>query len=337
MTASRARNNRFICCRLVKFDGNLFIILQYSSIQYLNETMGQTSDDVYMSSYMIVAILGIFGNILVITSILRRRKLLKNNYYFLVLHLSICDLTWLVIDLSYAIHHLFIKEWLFKISIMNCLVRYIKHVFKFVEIYMMLIIAMLRYHAAVHPLKHDITRRKLKVICRLGYILGLIVQCGTSIPECFLQKNVVDYVKKYVYAYVVLLLYFGPTSIMAVLYYKVYGALEKQNKYLKSLHLTPAEKSLSSSFKMTRYIRNRRTFLVCLAIVLCYAFGNLFMSLRLILKINESDNVLMENIWVTYFAFILRVALTTSVNPLIYGILDKTLCPFTRCCKKKQI
>ena len=37
-----------------------------------------------------------------------------------------------------------------------------------------------------------------------------------------------------------------------------------------------------------------------------------------------------------YFAFTLRAAGAASVNPLIYGILDKTLQPFGKCSSKKK-
>ena len=60
---------------------------------FLNETMGKIKDDAYGYSYTVVVVFGILGNILVILSILRQKKnMLKNDYYFLVLHLAICDL-----------------------------------------------------------------------------------------------------------------------------------------------------------------------------------------------------------------------------------------------------
>ena len=61
--------------------------------------MGKTTYDVYRYSYAVVIVFGILGNILVIISILRQKKLLKNNYYFFVLHLAICDLGPLIIFL----------------------------------------------------------------------------------------------------------------------------------------------------------------------------------------------------------------------------------------------
>ena len=54
---------------------------------------------------------------------------------------------------------------------------------------MMLIISLLRYRATVHPLKPDVSRRKLKVVCGLVYIVGFIAGYGTYLPVCFMQWN----------------------------------------------------------------------------------------------------------------------------------------------------
>ena len=60
--------------------------------------MGKIRDDAVEYSYTVVVIFGILGNILVILSILRQKKnILKNDYYFLVLHLAICDLAALIV------------------------------------------------------------------------------------------------------------------------------------------------------------------------------------------------------------------------------------------------
>ena len=54
---------------------------------------------------------------------------------------------------------------------------------------MMLIISVLRYRATVHPLKPAISRRKLKVVCGLVYLVGFIAGYGTRLPLCFMQWN----------------------------------------------------------------------------------------------------------------------------------------------------
>ena len=60
--------------------------------------MGKIKNDAYEYSYTVVVVFGILGKILVILLILRQKKnMLKNNYYFPVLHLAICDLAALII------------------------------------------------------------------------------------------------------------------------------------------------------------------------------------------------------------------------------------------------
>jgi hypothetical protein len=71
-------------------DRELFFNKQRKS-NFLNETMGKTAYDVYKYSDVVVIVFGILGNILVIISILRQKKMLKNNYYLLVIHLAMCN------------------------------------------------------------------------------------------------------------------------------------------------------------------------------------------------------------------------------------------------------
>jgi hypothetical protein len=87
---------------------------------------------------------------------------------------------------------------------------------------MMLIISLLCYRATVHPLKPAISRRKLKVVCGLVYIVGFIAGYGAYLPLCFMRGNDVPiaYFKVYI-GYFISCLYFFPTIFMAVVYYKI--------------------------------------------------------------------------------------------------------------------
>ena len=194
---------------------------------------------------------------------------------------------------------------------------------------MMLTISVLRYHAAVHPLKHDISRRKWKVICCFGYVVGLIIGYGTGVLECFLQQDYIAYWRfRYSFG---LFFYSAPPLLMAALYHKVYRALIKQARYMKSLGCGQmTEISSSPSLNIHSYIRNRRAFFVCLATVLCYGVGNIPIFVHRLLKITGDD-------WVGHLAFVLRVAGSHSVNPLIYGILDRKLFTWKLCRRRKEI
>jgi hypothetical protein len=130
------------CISATKFNSN-----------FLNETMEKTTDDAYIYSYAVVLVFGILGNILVIISILRQKKLLKNNYFFLVLHLAICDLGPLISMLFDHINSHLVEDRLVTNSTKYCVFFYIYYyVLRVAGIGMMLIISPLRYRSTVYPL-----------------------------------------------------------------------------------------------------------------------------------------------------------------------------------------
>ena len=280
--------------------------------------------DVYRYSDFVVLVFGTIGNILVVISILRQKTVLENRHYFLVLQLAICDLGVLIIYLSDRIASYW-YESLFTHSVMSCGLTSIYYVFQLAGVCMMLVISLLRYRATVHPLKPAISRRKLKRVCSLVYIFGLFAGYGVFLPECFTQALY----SKLTNVYTIVVCYFAPTTFMAVVYYKINRALVKQNKHMKSVRSYPVSRnvSASNSSSILRYVRNRRTFLVCLVTVICYGIANIPMSVALILAVAEERHLIME-----YVANVLRVAGSHSVNPVIYGILDKKLLTFWKLC-----
>ena len=322
-----------------QLDSELYFSNKSHNSNFLNE-MGKTADDVFRYSFAVVIVVGILGNILVIISILRQKKLLKNNYYFLVLHLAICDLGVLIIFLFDHINWYLVEDRLDINSTKYCAFFHIFLVFRVAGIGMMLIISLLRYRATVHPLKPDVSRRKLKVVCGLVYIVSFIAGYATNLPLCFLQGNDVAIVyDKVLRGYIISCFYFFPTVFMAVVYYKIGRELEliKQNRYMKNVCSNPVRRSApGSSSNILKFIRNRRIFLVCLITVLCYAIGNIPMTVYFILQIAEEYNLIMKYVWIRYLVTVLRVASSHSVNPLVYGRLDKKLLPFWKLCRKKK-
>ena len=303
--------------------------------------MGKTAYDVYRYSNVVVLVFGILGNILVIISILRQKKLLKNNYYFVVLHLAICDLGVLIIYLVGHVNWYLVEEQLFTYSIKYCAFSRINYFFQDAGIGMMLIISVLRYRATVHPLKPDVSRRKLKVVCGLVYVVGFIAGYATYLPLCFrIQWNDVAIVyDKVLLGYVISCFYFFPTLFMAVVYYKIGRELIKQNRYMKNVCSNSGRLSApGSSSNILKFIRNRRIFLVCLITVLCYAIGNIPMTVYFIsrARITGENRDLLKYVWIKYLAKVLRVAGSHSVNALIYARLDKKLLTFWKICRKKK-
>ena len=302
--------------------------------------MGKTKDDAFGYSFSVVVVFGILGNILVILSILRQKKnLLKNNYYFLVLHLTICDLAALIIFVFYVVDIFWLEGPLSHYSPMiTCNIYVTYDAFKLIGVGMMFLISLLRYRVTVEPLKPAISQRKLKVVCGLVYLVGLIGGCGTSLPRCFIKSNVVyvAYMKFY-RAFLIFFDYFIPTIFMAVVYFKISRSLIKQNKHMKRICSNVIrQRAPDSSFTILRYIRNRRTFLVCLSTVLCYGIASVPLSVWNIWAITGEYHLRMKYVWVRYFGNVLAVTGLHSINPLIYGILDKQLLTFWKCCCKKK-
>ncbi len=302
--------------------------------------MGKAGYDAYRYSVAVVIVFGILGNILVVISILRQKHVLKKNYYFLVLQLAICDMGTLIIWFSDDIlKFLWLGEPLNNnFNKAYCLGVYVCYAFQVAGVGMMLIISVLRYRATVHPLKPAITRRKLKVVCGLVYVVGIIAGYGTAVPRCLTHSNDVPIVyTKFQLGYFICCVIFFPTIFMAVAYYKIGRALIKQNKYIKGIRVNPVGQSLpSSSFNIVKFIQNRKTFFVCLVTVLCYGVGNIPVTVYYIWKIAEEYHLKKKYIWIFYLADVLRAAGSYSANPLIYGIMDKKLFTFWKLFRKKK-
>ena len=270
-------------------------------------------------SHISICAFGIIGNILVIVSILGQRKLLKNNYHFLVLHLAICDFGCLVIFFLDKVRIIFDTS---HYSILPCVVRRMVYFFGAAGIYMMLVISVLRYFATIYPLKPAISRRKLKIVCGISCFLALVTGYGAVIPFCITELNDTWTVYRTFFAvYVLFWFNLFPTVFMAVVYYKIGRALIKQKKQLKLV---------CSNAVRSRFIHNRRSFLVCLGTVFCYGVCVVLSS------VYEITSIVYEEYfpnWVEYVAIIFRIAGSNSLNPLIYGIFDKKLLTFWKSCQ----
>ena len=291
-----------------------------------NETTQKTNSyDFFKYPFLTVVIFGILGNTLVIISVLRQRFLMKSNYYFAVLQLAICDLGVLIIVFLELINIYFAAVSIFSNSLIYCLVSYVVFIFQIGGICMMLIISAIRHRATVHPLKPAISRKKLTLVCVFVYIYGLVGGYGTFTPLCFIQKHTAAYVKRILDAYLISCFYFFPTVFMAVIYYRISRALVKQRKYIKRICFPQTRNTSVSSL---RYFRNRRAFLICFSSVLCYGVGNLPISVWFIWNIVGENHLQVKHVWFFYLTYILKIAGTCSINPLIYGIMDKRLLSF---------
>ena len=116
---------------------------------------------------------GVVGNVLVIYSIVSQRSLLKSNYYFLVLHLAFCDLMVLLLS-SYDTYEALYPNSLFIRSFALCKVwQPTLTVFFNAGVFMVVLIAIFRCRAVLHPLKPAVSRSKLRVVVGVLYFCAI--------------------------------------------------------------------------------------------------------------------------------------------------------------------
>jgi hypothetical protein len=91
---------------------------------------------------------GSLGNILVIL-VICRQHLLKNNHYYLVLHLAICDLLCLLGGVGRTYTNITGKGWVTSAAL--CKLLYLHGTFFTAGVLFMVFMAMLRYRAVFYP------------------------------------------------------------------------------------------------------------------------------------------------------------------------------------------
>ena len=221
-----------------------------------NETVDIVDYDIFRYSTTIIFVFGALGNILVILSVLRQKRMLKNSYYRLILQLAFCDLAVLT---QYSIENCWPDEQLsvHNSHVINCRGFGFVHdnFFKFVAVGMMLIISLLRYRAIVYPSKPSISRRNLKIVCGLVYLVGLIAVCVLYLSLCFVTSNVVyNAHEKFRNVCAIVFVFFVPAAFMAVVYYRIGQSLIERNKYWQRVCSNSTRLcKLASSFKILRY------------------------------------------------------------------------------------
>ena len=276
----------------------------------------------YKSAFTFVITFGILGNILVILSILlRQRRLLKNKFYYLLFHVTICDLSYLLLSVFHVYVILAGKKLNYQSRSVCIAFRFFRELFLIFGAYFLLFISIIRYRAVLHPLTPSISYGRLKVLSCFVYILSLLISCP------IIYFCVSEYLSSFSQAYEIMvqcvmtfIWYFLPVTIMAVIYWKICRELIKQNNAMKSTNSSP-----SNCGKVKRLVhhRNWRTFLVSLATVVCFAVAGLPRHVGGFLFATDLDShrlhLLLDYGWV------IQAAGTCAINPLIYGILDKKL------------
>jgi neuromedin U receptor 2 len=275
-----------------------------------------------------VAFVGTVGNLLVILVIFRHRSLLKNNHYYVVFHLAICDFFTLVLSTS-EIYNAFTGSSVINSPVL-CKLWFPTHTaFYIAGIIFMVIISILRFQAVSSPLRPALSRWKVKVITMLTYIFATICVLPHSLVLEFntrsgcMEKWPVEQLNICYTLVLAAIQYFIPVVLLSVAYWKICVALVRHNKERKLLFASAAvsnEQNLSQYQRFKRH-RNARTFLGSFIIVVCFGVTALPWQIIFILSMSHVIDFPSYYMWFEILHFLSAFA----VNPFIYGALDRKL------------
>ena len=287
----------------------------------------------YKSVFTFVVIFGILGNILVILSMLRQRRLLKNNFYYLVFHVTICDLSYLLL----SVYHLYVvlAGQNLKYGYLSVCIafQFFRELYLIFGAYFMLVISVIRYRAVLHPLKPAISHARLKFISCFVYLSTLLI----SFPRFYICIH--DYSSRLPLAYAIVVMwvrafiwYGFPVTVMAVIYWKICRELIRQNNAIKSMS---SNANTCGKFKRLLHHRNWKAFVISLIAVVCFAVGGLPRHVATFFLPTDPDRSIRYRVdQLMKYGWIIQTAGTCTVNPLIYGILDKKLLSIFKLCQK---
>ena len=288
---------------------------------------------IHKSVFTFVVIFGILGNILVILSMFRQRRLFKNNFYYLVFHVTICDLSYLLLSV-YHLYVILLDKNLMYGNLSVCIAfQFFRELCLIFGAYFVLVISVIRYRAVFHPLKPAISHARLKLISCFVYLSTLLI----SFPRLYICIH--DYSSRLPLAYAIVVMwirafiwYGFPVTMMAVVYWRVCRELIGQNNAIKSM---TSNANASGKFNRLLHHRNWRTFVVSLIAVVCFAVGGLPRHVANFFLPTDPDRSIRYHVdLLMKYGWIMQTAGTCAVDPLIYGILDRKLLSFFKLCQK---
>ena len=313
----------------------------------MNTTLGNRTEptsNVIASSYVAyalfsVSIFGSLGNTLVIFSIYKQ-YFYKNTHYYVVLHLSICDLISLLLAASLSYEGLTGEYW--TVSTALCKLTILPRIFFTSGVLFMVVMSLLRYRAVCYPLRPAVTRWKLHLASAAVYVFSLLFRIPLLFifdmitpDQCFAAWPSSMWNNIYTVT-LVAIQFFIPVVVLGLVYWEICNELFKQGKIIKSMNAsTVDEEKERCFFQRLAYHRNTRTFFISFVIFVCFLVAGSPLQIAFTL-----DVIGVLNLNCAYYDWfnVIYFFGVSAVNPLIYGALDKKLSSiFKRCRQKNRI
>ena len=287
----------------------------------------------------LAVVFGVLGNIPVIVSICRKRSLLKNIYYYLILHLAICDLFFLSLFIP-DIQSVFTERpAIASLSYVLCKTWWPAHTLFFTAgANFLVLISMLRYRAIVHPLKTPVEHKTIKIISACIYVFAMISVIPYVLALRF-DESIGCYPKwpteSHDVAYSVFLTgvqYFIPVAFLSMIYFKIGKEVFTRNNTFHQMEAsTQSQRQITRMATRRQRIRKVKPLVVSFTIVVCFivsGFPAQIFTIAFLIMGRERSS---------YFLLFEALYLfgTAVINPYVYGALDRKIFSFFKHCRKK--
>ncbi|RUS91553.1 hypothetical protein EGW08_000668, partial [Elysia chlorotica] len=293
--------------------------------QYTNQTFWFSASTVIalVVSYCTIIILGLFGNILVIV-VISRKKSLRGSRNMYILNLSICDVVMCSICMPFSLAKLSLKKWTLGLAMCRTMSA-LATIDVFVSTLTIVAISVDRYMSIVHL--SQLTSRQVV----LALLTIWVVAISLSTPLfCFYK---IDTLKMYEHTFVqqcidawpserfreiyttavMLVQYLTPASVISYLHGRICRFLQARHEERPGFESQMAEKTRND-------LRRHRTNMVLLTAV-ALVFSLTWLPLTLLnITADLAHEIFQESHYNLIHAISLLVAMSSSaINPIIYG------------------
>ena len=242
--------------------------------------------------------LGVFGSIPIIASICRRRSLLKDNFYYIILHLAICDLFYLLLFIPdiYSIFN--VSPSTASSSYLLCKTLWPSHTAVFTAgANFLVIICILRYRATIQPLTPAVSRTKLKMISTIVYVFAIIciipyvmvlrfdVMSGCN-EEWPTQSLHIAYT-----TFLLVIQFFLPVAFLSIIYSKIGKEVLTRNNRIGLMYARyQIQQQNTDTPHQHLKIKSAKQLLACFTTVACFIVSGFPAQMLWIVFVSKRDN-----------------------------------------------
>ena len=288
--------------------------------------------------------LGVLGNLAVIISICVTRKLLRSNYYYLLLHLAFCDLFNLLL-LTQIVYSIFNDNFsIISYSYFLCKMwQPIHTVFFTGGPSFLILVSLVRYRAIVQPFKLAMTRRTLKILSTFVYVFAVICIIPLVLVLKFDESTgcteewPLDSLNIAYTIFLACVQYFIPAVALSIIYFKICKKLITHNRIIMFMNISSKvrqQNNRSPTPFQSLTSRNTKSFIVIFIIVMCFVVSTAPMEVQAIVDVISKKEFSTYSLWLGTVYLIGTLVL----NPYVYGAIDKKVfLLFTNCRKRRNL